>query len=156
MRLSNDDFIGALERSRGWFLRHVQGMTEEQARFKPYLQCKSVLETLVHLAAGDASALESLQTGEAVPYAKHEPALTDLGSLLETLAQRRNDLMTYLMSEVASMPMDKPITIWGETMPAAVGLAFLSSEDYYHSGQVAYIRLATDPGWDYDRDVFGE
>ena len=30
----------------------------------------------------------------------------------------------------------------------------ISSEDYYHAGQITFIRMATDPQWDYYRSIY--
>jgi hypothetical protein len=46
------------------------------------------------------------------------------------------------------------VTLWGQERKLGSALAFLTSEDYYHAGQVAFIRLATNPEWDYYGEIF--
>jgi hypothetical protein len=36
-----------------------------------------------------------------------------------------------------------------------VAVAYLTAEDFYHAGQLAFIRMATDPGWDYFGSIYG-
>ena len=33
--------------------------------------------------------------------------------------------------------------------------AYVSADDFYHAGQVAFIRMATDPAWCYSTEIFG-
>ena len=53
------------------------------------------------------------------------------------------------------MPLDAEFSAFGSKMKLAAGIPHLSSEDYYHAGQVSYIRMATDPAWDYYGHVYG-
>ena len=45
--------------------------------------------------------------------------------------------------------MDTEVSAYGTPMKLGRAIAHLSSEDFYHAGQVAFIRIATDPSWDY-------
>ena len=53
MAFDTSDLITALRDSRRNLLKHLEGMTDEQWRWKPYPECKSVRETLTHLLMGD-------------------------------------------------------------------------------------------------------
>ena len=53
MSFDTTDLIAGLRDSRRNLLKHLEGMTDEQWRWKPYPECKSVRETLTHLLMGD-------------------------------------------------------------------------------------------------------
>src|SRR2546428_52646 len=61
MAFTLDDLLDGLRGSRKHFLRHLEGVKEEQWDWKPYTECKSLRETLVHLVVDDRAALSALQ-----------------------------------------------------------------------------------------------
>ncbi len=60
-----------------------------------------------------------------------------------------------LRERYGTSELDEKVLIWGEERELGAALAFLTSEDYYHAGQVAFIRMATNPEWDYYGEIFG-
>lgn len=156
MALTLDDLLDGLRASRSFFLKHVDGLRPDQWEWKPYPECKNVREILVHLIADDRAALEALETGKSPNYDTLQVAERDPDRLLGLLDESHKRVCEFLKANYADVPLDREICIWGNPMKLASGVAFLSSEDFYHAGQVAFIRMATDPEWDYYSAVFGD
>ena len=156
MALTLDDLISSLEESRQFFLKHIDGLTDEQWEWKPYPECKNVRETIAHLVADELTFVESLESGEEPDYTKyqrlHEQPREDLLRQLEEAYRAR---IATIRERYGSSSMDEEICVWGWKKKLAPGLLFFSGEDFYHAGQVAYIRMATDPSWDYYMAIFG-
>jgi uncharacterized damage-inducible protein DinB len=150
------DLIDGIRKSRKQFLRHLKGMREEQWDWKPYPECKNVRETLAHLIGVDRCARASIETGEMPDFRELEEPERDRAKLLGLLDESHWDLIFLLEKKFSSTPLDEEIRIFGDTKKLGSALAYLTSEDYYHSGQVAFIRMATDPSWDYYKAVYGE
>lgn len=155
MAYTVSDALEGLRKSRRFFHKHLAGLKDEQWTWKPYPECKSVVETLAHLVCDDRAALESLQTGKEPDYTNLTEADTDRDRLLGKLAGSHDALCSFIIEKWGGSPVDTEACIWGSPMPLAAGLSLLTSEDYYHSGQVAFIRSATDPCWDYYTDIYG-
>ncbi len=149
MSLTIEDFIAGVRSSRRHFLKHLEGLSAEQLTWKPYPECKNVIETLQHLVIDDTTALESFQTGEDPNYDAVVVSETDFDKLLDLLEESHLKLIGYLEQRFGGGPLDAEACAWGSAQPAAKAIGHLSSEDYFHAGQVSYIRLATDPAWDY-------
>jgi hypothetical protein len=155
-----EDLLKGIESSRSYFHKHIQDLPEEAWTWKPYPQCKNVLETLAHMRVDDLTALESLQTGE-------EPHYEEIGGkayleirhgkdhLLKLLAESRQELVDHLRANYGGADMETPICVWGSMKPIDLGIPYYSSEDFYHAGQVAFIRLAVQPEWDYYSAIYG-
>lgn len=148
------DAAEGVRKSRGFFLKHLQGLKPEQWDWKPYPECKSVRETLAHLIIDDWTALESLQT-QGQPNYRDYDGDTSEETLLATLAQSHADLVSFVESRWKDAPLDTEITLWGWPMTLGAAVSLLSAEDCYHAGQVAFVRMATDPSWDYYQAVYG-
>lgn len=58
MALTLDDLIASFLFRRTRFLKHVDGLQEDQWDWKPYPECKSVRETVAHLIVDDRAALQ--------------------------------------------------------------------------------------------------
>ena len=154
MAFSAGDLIDRARRSRENFLKHIEGLRDDQWNWKPYPECKSISETLGHLVGVDRAFLFSLETGKSPDYeALMEPA-QDKERLLEKLAESHKNLVTFLDGRFRNVALETPVPFFGEQTPLGIALADLTSEDSYHSGQVAYIRMATDPQWDYYAAIY--
>lgn len=154
------DLLAGLQSSRKFFLKHLNGLTDEQWTWKPYPECKSILETVAHLVGDDRAALDSLQSGKEPDYvgivdAAHAEAGDDREKAQAMLAESHTQLCDYLTTHHRGQPLDVEICVWGHMDKLAKGVAYFSSEDYYHAGQVAYIRMASDPTWDYYASIYG-
>ena len=154
------EVISCIQNSRKHFLKHLNGLTADQWDWKPYAECKSIRETISHLMGDDLAALESLQSGIEPDYTVAESKAAEMASdntteLLKQLADTHTTLCDALRSQCADSPLDASICVWGHDAKIATGIPYYSSEDYYHSGQVAFIRMATDPTWDYYTSVDG-
>lgn len=155
-----NDVLGSIRRSRQFFLKHLQGLRDDQWDWKPYPECKSITETLVHLVVDDRAALQSLRTGgepdyEAISTATTEEAGGDRDRARAMLDASHARLCAFVGATYEGKPLDTEVSAWGAPVKLG-GLGLLSSEDYYHAGQVAYIRMASDPAWDYYAAIYAE
>jgi hypothetical protein len=160
MALTLDDLLDGLRASRLFFYKHISGLTDEQWSWKPYPECKSVTRTIVHLVANDRAALQSLATNAEPEYEQISEAATveaagDRDRALAMLQQSHDQLCAAIAARFGSAPMDAEMCAWGSVKKLPVAVGYLSSEDFYHAGQVAFIRLATDPSWDYLGQIYG-
>jgi uncharacterized damage-inducible protein DinB len=155
MSFAFEDVLGIIQDSRVNFLKHIDGITDEQWSWKPYEECKSIAETVAHLITDDRMALESLKTGKEPDYDNAQVAERDPAKLLEMLAQSHEALAAYLMEHYGESPLDTQVSAWGFEMKLGRAAGYLSSEDYYHAGQAAFIRMATDPTWNYYAAIYG-
>lgn len=148
------DIVARLRHARSFLLRHLDGMTDEQWAFKPYPECKSALETVAHLISDDRCALDCLRTGAEPDYASYDEPVAGKAEMLARLAQTHAALCEHIEREYAASALDSEVCIYGETRKLG-DLSYLAAEDFYHAGQVAYARMATDPRWDYYAAVYG-
>lgn len=164
MPVTTRDLIHSVRKSRAFLFKHLKGLTAEQWVWKPYQESKSIAETLKHLVVDDRFALYALEAKEATSMEMYEvigmqveeEAPDSIPALIEMVECSFESLMKTLLQRYGDCPLDTEIYIYGEKQPLATGIPYLSSEDYYHAGQIGYIRLATDPSWDYYGSIYGE
>jgi uncharacterized damage-inducible protein DinB len=156
MALSNRDFIEGLRSSRRHFLKHLAGLKPQQIEWKPFPECKSVKEILAHLVVDDLAALESFQTLHEPGYDKIAAPEGTYEELRGALDESHEKLISWLNANLADKPLDESSCGFGHPLPACQAIAHISSEDYYHAGQIAFIRMATDPEWEYYGAIYGE
>src|SRR5271170_4825454 len=102
MAYSLDDLIDSVQASRRHFLKHLDGIREDQLDWKPYPECKDIRETLVHLLCDDRVALKCLQTGEHPDWEKDYAELErDYECLRAMLAESHVKLVDFLKSRYA-------------------------------------------------------
>ncbi len=110
----------------------VSGMTESQFDHRLVPTAMTARETLVHMTecyvAGRASA-----DGREHEWGSYQAAGSDLHSLLEAYRTERARAVEELMVDDEGRIR---VANW------------LIGHDYYHVGQMAATRLATDPEWD--------
>lgn len=150
------DMIDALDQARQGFLKHIDGVTVQQAVWKPYSGCKSIAETIDHLLWSDRVLIDVMQSGKEPDYttAPTAPPADSLTTLLGNLAESHAARIEFLRANYAQASPLMPVNFWGHTSALWQALAGLSNEESYHSGQVAYIRMATDPNWDYYSHIY--
>jgi uncharacterized damage-inducible protein DinB len=149
------DLVALIQYSRKHFFKHIEGLKESQWDWKPYAECKSIRETLAHLIADDRAALESLQTQKEPNYEALQEKERDLVKLRAILDKAHQELCDFIFKTYATTSLDSEVCIYGAKTTLAKGIPFLISEDFYHAGQVAFIRMATDPKWDYYAAIYG-
>jgi uncharacterized damage-inducible protein DinB len=161
MDLTLEDLLAGVWESRRQLLKHLNGVTEEQWTWKPYPECKSMRDTITHLISVDQGALESIKTGGEVDFlgiiatTEKETAGEDRDALLARLKDTHIRLLHHITTNFADTPLDAEIRMWGAPRKLGAQIAYLTSEDYYHAGQLAYIRMATDTTWDYYGSIYG-
>ena len=156
MAIGTLELIESVKTSRQSFLKHINGITEEQATWKPYPQCKSIAETLDHLHWGDRATVDNARTGQDPDYTTvpSEPPAESLSTLKSKLAESHAALIDYLTSEYSDKPIDAPLSYYGHPTPFAAAIGIMLGEDGYHTGQASFIRMATDPTWDYYTAIY--
>lgn len=155
MAFGIDDLIAGVRESRKHFLKHIQGITLEQWDWKPYPECKSIRETLSHLISDDQASKYVLATGSFPNFEEMEIKETDIDKLLDLLAESHEDFCYFLKEKFSSTPLDTEVFYFGGQMKLGLAISGISSEDCYHAGQVAFIRMATDPSWNYYASIYG-
>lgn len=150
-----DDLLGALNLARSFLAKHLNGLTKEQLDWKPYPECKSIREIMRHLIVDDLAAIQSLGSDKEPEYDKFQVDETEFDDLMRRLVTTRQQLEDAICTYAQGKELGDQICIYGWHFKLGVGVPYLASEDYYHAGQVAYIRMATDPAWDYYATVYG-
>ena len=154
MAFDIETLITAVQKSRRNFLAHLKGLRDDQWDWKPYPECKSIRETVAHLIADDRAAVVMLETGEFPDFGgmlEREAAPAKLQALL---AESHENLCAFLRRRFADAPLDGVVKYFFGPEPLGLAIMGGSSEDYYHAGQVAFIRMASDPQWDY-KEIYG-
>jgi len=160
MALTLEDILDSVRSSHESLFKHLKGVTGEQLTWKPYPECKSIHDTLAHLIAVEWSAQAMLETDSFPDYETHQrDALTladgkQLDDLVSTLKKEQEKTLAIVVPKFRDTALDEEIKFWGYPTKMATAVARLGSEDAYHSGQIAYIRLATDPTWDYYKAIY--
>ncbi len=146
----------ALDHARRHLLKHLAGVTPEQIDWKPFPECKSIRETLSHLVVDDLAAAESLETGREPDYASFEAPQGTFEELLGRLEETHGRVLEAVAQTLRKSGARWSICAFGEWRHPCEAVTILASEHYYHAGQIAFIRMATDPGWDYYSAVYGD
>ena len=149
-----DLLIEGIRSSRRYFLNHIKGLRDDQWDWKPYPECKSIRETLAHLIADDRATIHMLETGQFPDFGSLLESETGTEKLESLLSDSHEKLCEFIKAKFSSTPLDTLVNFWEGPVPLAQAITGISSEDYYHAGQVAFIRMATDPGWDYYRSIY--
>ena len=160
MAFTFEDLLGSLRASRSNFHKHLEGLRDDQWDWKPYPECKSIRETLIHLVVDDRAALDALENNGEPDYETLAAAATadahgDSTHLKALSDEAFTHLLELLMSRYADAPLDTEISVFGSMKKLGVAIPYFSSEDYYHTGQVAFIRMASDPTWNYYAAIYG-
>ena len=147
MAFELDDLVDNMHGALRFFLAHLDGLKADQWDWKPSPACRSIREMLLHLSETyeDKAALEGA-------LARPAPDVSEVQRLFEAAAK-----LDYarLCRKYASTPMDAEIAVAGgdwflgrASVKAGTLLARRAWEECYHTGQIVFIRLATDPDWD--------
>ena len=148
------DLLDNMEGALRFFLTHLNGLRDYQWDWRPSLACRSIRDILLHLSETyeDKDALREELT-RSVPDVGRVQALCEVGA--------KNDF-EKLRAKYADTPLDFEVGVVGgdlflgrSTVRVGTLLARRAWEECYHTGQVAYIRLATDPDWNLDQEVYG-
>jgi len=150
-----DSLIEGVRESRRHFLKHLKGLRDDQWDWKPYPECKSIRETLAHLVSDDRAYMEILRTGAMPDFQAVEEHETDVTKLLLRLEKSHEELCGFLRERFADTPLDTEVFFFTGKEKLGRAILGISSEDHYHAGQVAFIRMATDPSWDYYAAIYG-
>lgn len=160
MSFTLENVLTDIQHSRAFFLRHLKGVTVEQWDWKPYAECKSIRDTVYHVIGTDDWTTKCLTEGagtdvffDCIAEATRRLEGKSPEELFAVVAESREKIYAELRRYLES-PLDTPIKIWDENQSLGSAVAHLSSEDYYHAGQVAFIRMATAPSWDYYQDIY--
>jgi hypothetical protein len=149
-----EDLIDNMHGALRFFVAHLNGLRDDQWDWKPSHACRSIREILFHL-----SETYEDRTALAEELARTIPDVVRVQTLFEAGAKRDFE---KLRRRYANTPLDAEMAIPGGDfflnrghVRAGTLLARRAWEECYHTGQVVYIRLATDPDWDQPGDVYG-
>jgi uncharacterized damage-inducible protein DinB len=155
MPFTLEDIISEIETSHESFYKHLKDIGDEQWTWKPYPECKSITETISHLIINNYAAISSLKTGKEPDYESFKIDETDPVKLIELQKKLSKELIEFLESAYAHTPLDAEVRLWGSPVKLGALAVRLSSEYHYHAGQVAFIRMATNPEWNYYGEIYG-
>jgi uncharacterized damage-inducible protein DinB len=150
------DMIEVVRASRRHFLKHLQGVRSEQWDWKPYPNCRSIREILAHMVSNDRIFMEVLDKGAVADYTTLEEEERDIAKLLNMLSRSHESLCAFLRLRYGNAPLDSEVPFFGGKEKLGTAISAITHEDYYHSGQIAFIRMATDPSWDYYVSIYGK
>jgi uncharacterized damage-inducible protein DinB len=156
MAYTLENLIEGLNGSRANFFKHLDGLKDDQWNWQPYPQCKTIRETLAHLVVVDRGWLFAFETGGMPDWDNLFPDWQPYSpeQLRTLLLESRVKLLDYLKGKYADAPLDTEISIYGTSMKLGDVVGSISSEDYYHTGQATFIRMASDPTWDYYAAIY--
>jgi uncharacterized damage-inducible protein DinB len=149
------DLVGSVRASRKHFWKHIDGLTDAQWDWKPYPECKNACETLAHLVTDDRAALAAVESDGEPDYESFAETERDPARLRVLLTASHEALCVALLAKFADAPLDTTLSVWGVPMPLGTGISHFCSEDFFHAGQISFIRMATDPTWDYYSAIYG-
>ena len=138
-----DEILDNLYRSQKFFRAHLNGIQNEQWDWKPFPACRSIREILLHWADTFSAEDTALQSALELTV----PDVTTVQRLMKEAGRRYG---AGYRKKYADAPMD---SLYPNGLLVGTVLASLSGEDNYHAGQIAFIRLATDPDWDWVKAV---
>ena len=149
-----DDLIDNMHGALQFFLAHLNGLLLHQWDWKPYPACRSIREMLLHLCEtyADKAALDE-ELAKTVPDVERVQILFEAAAKLDYGRLRVKYADTAIDYEVAIPNGD--FFLGTDRVKAGTLLARRAWEECYHTGQVVFIRLASDPTWDQAAAVYG-
>ena len=132
-----------LSRSQRFFRAHLNGIQDPQWDWKPFPACRSIREILVHWA-------ETFSADDNALRLALQPDVPDVALVQRLMKEGGLRYATGFREQYSDAAMD---SLFPNGLAVGTVLASLSSEDNYHAGQIAFIRLATDPEWDWVKAV---
>ena len=139
-----EEVLSELYRSQKFYRTHLNGIQEGQWDWKPFPACRSIREILLHWVDSFASEDTALRSAL-------EPVVPDVAVIQRLMREAGLRYGAGFHQRYAEATLDS-LHSNGRTTVGAV-LAGLGAEDNYHAGQIAFIRLATDPEWDWVKAV---
>jgi hypothetical protein len=149
-----DDLLDNMRGALRLLLAHLNGLRPHQWDWTPSLACRSIRDILLHMSEifeGKDDLVRELST----PV----PDVARVQALFEAAAEGDYERLRLRYLET---PLDTDMVVEGsdfflgrEQVRAGTLLARRAWEECYHAGQVVYIRLATDPDWDQEGEVYG-
>lgn len=153
-----DDFLDNMHGALRFFLAHLNGLRDDQWDWKPSPAVRSIREILYHLC----ETYEDKEEGKAAleaELARPLPNIVLVQRLFEAAAKAD---YARLIQRYTGTPLETEGVIEGgdwflgrERVRVGTLLSRRSWEECYHTGQVVLIRLATDPDWNQEEEVYG-
>ena len=140
------DLALALAASREFLLRQIRGLSFEDCAAKPRGALRSIEEIVEHMLANDAFCMAKLDAEpfEDEPDQSAAARLTRSGMALTQVIRQK-----WAGNEHAAL-----LRLAGGGAGIARGVAYIQIEDFYHAGQVCWIRLVLHPDWDSDEATY--
>jgi len=142
-----DDLVDNMHGALRFFLAHLDGLKADQWDWKPTPACRSIREMLRHLSETyeDKAALEEA-LARPIPDVPEVQRLFEAAAKRDYAGLRHRYADTLLDAEIATPGGDW--FLGRASVKAGTLLARRAWEECYHTGQIVFIRLATDPDWD--------
>jgi hypothetical protein len=80
---------------------------------------------------------------------------TDPQKLLVLLQKGLDNIIEYVEATYSDADLETDVQAWEFHATLANAMTWFGGEENYHTGQVAFIRLASDPTWDYYDQIHG-
>jgi hypothetical protein len=139
-----EEVLSELSRSQKFYRAHLNGIQAGEWDWKPFPACRSIREILNHWV--DSFAAEDTALRSAL-----DPAVPDVAVIQRLMREAGRRYSAGFQQRYEGAAMDD-LCLEGRNRVGAV-LASLGAEDNYHAGQIAFIRLAIDPEWDWVKAV---
>ena len=139
MAVGLDEVMDNFFRTQHFFRAHLNGMQAEQWDWKPFPACRSIREILLHwseIFAADDKALEN----------SLKATVPDVASVQVLMKEAGLRFGAGFSAQYTDRSLDSRLS---NGVAVGTALASLAGEDNYHAGQIAFIRLATEPEWDW-------
>ena len=149
------DLVDGVRASRRHFIKHLKGIREDQWDWKPYPGCMSIRQTIAHLISDDRAAMDMLETGNHPDYESLQETEQDIIKLQGLLHESHQKLCAFILKKFADTPLYTEVNFFKGRVKLGLAISDISSEDFYHAGQIAFIRMASDPSWDYYPAIYG-
>ena len=156
---ATDAVLNKAEAARASFLKHLNGLKPEQWDFKPFPQCNSIRETVLHLLLVDRATLISMQTKAQPDWDNYDAAdeekTAEPQQLLQLITQANEAVFHFLRENAKNSSLEEEVVFWGEKTSLAEMCISMAAHDAYHAGQASFLRQASDPEWDYYAAIYG-
>lgn len=140
------DLAMALAASREFLVRQVRGLTASECDYLVPGMRATVNQIVEHMIANDAFCMDKLGGAKWID----DPSL----SAEQRLSRSGMALQQEIRANWSHKQEEALLRLAGGGEGIAKGVSYIQIEDFYHAGQVCWIRLAIQPDWDSDADTY--
>ncbi len=141
-----ETLVRDLRASREFLMRHLRGLADFGWDYKPEAAPRSIREIVSHLIDDDAQAIANLGGIAAADNNVKDP--------IRALEASSEAVIRALREQWKDDPSGAEKRLHGDGPSVATGVTYLQIEDYYHAGQIAWLRLGIEEDWDQETVVY--